>query len=102
MEAMSPILAHGFDFIATGFSGIGAFVVICAGAVVLWVGCDVIRNAFRFGREGIPLLAVVSMATLFSGAAYFLVGFGGLFTGVALLLAFAVGRRLPKKSREWQ
>jgi hypothetical protein len=61
------------------------FLLLC---FIAWM----LRDSFRFGRDGFPWLVAVGMAGLFGGMGFWLVGDLGALLGAPILVAFGCGK----------
>jgi hypothetical protein len=79
----------GFDSFVTS---VGMTVVVVIFVGVSLVGYFCIRDAYRFGRIGIPWFFGITLPAVFSVAGYWAAGLSGTVVGIPLLVAFALGR----------
>jgi hypothetical protein len=93
-QTLAMCAPPGFDSFTTG---VGMVVVIGIFIVVGIIGYFCIRDAFRFGRKGLPWLGGTLTPAIFSAVGYFVAGPIGVVAGVPLLIAFGVGRRAAKR-----
>jgi hypothetical protein len=97
---LTPILAHGgLDGIVKMFEGTAAATFIVIGALSLCVIGWVLRDLFRFGRDGFPWLLAVGVSALFGGVAFWIMGWFGALAGAPVLVAFGFGRHAVHRRR---
>ena len=85
---MKPELTF-FQFFVIAFAGLS---IISTVVVFGGVGYFVIRDAFRFGQQDIPVSWMAGIVLLFTGAAYVVAGFPALTIAPMLAIAYAIGR----------
>jgi hypothetical protein len=71
----------------------GPFLFMAGLATILGIfGYYVVRDGFRFGRDGMSWFIGAIGSGIFSGAGFFFAGRIGVVAGVPFLVAFGVGR----------
>jgi hypothetical protein len=90
------LLGHGFiyEFIPNllSFAGLGCVVLIGGG-----IAYFVVRDTFRYGRNGIPFGWAVVIIALFTGFGFWALRYGGLLVAPILGAAYALGRRQARR-----
>jgi hypothetical protein len=93
------VLAHGGFDILKAFKGTAVAAFIIVGFLLLCVIALMLRDSFRFGREGFPWLVAISMSALFGGVGFWLADHLGTLLGALLLVAFGYGRHAAHRRR---
>jgi hypothetical protein len=79
-----------FDYLA---GRAGCLFMLCSIVLGAVVGSNIIlRDIFRFARQGIPFPLMAGIATLFAALAYLVLGPAGLLIAPCLLTADLLGR----------
>jgi hypothetical protein len=84
-----PLLAHG-ELIPNTLGIVGIICVFVVGGGVLYF---VVRDAFRFGKNGISVSWAVAIITLFAGLGFAVARYAGLLVVPILGVAYFLGRR---------
>lgn len=93
------MLAHG-EGIGNLILSAGLVAVLIVAPLVLAIAYWMLRDSFRFGRDGFPWWVGAGVAAMFAGAGFWAAGWSGSWVGAPLLVAFGLGRGQRRRNCE--